>query len=353
MRRNKFSFGKILVFLSFFIIILGAIVSIGETTGYVDTSNNIVVPHSDDKITVTTSSDSDDLIVNDDGLIVNADDKNTSDNGSNTKPSGNTGNNNKPSTPTAPSNPNAPVTPSNPTVPVQEPINSIDQQNNVLRNNILNQYGINILYGSETNGYSVGGLSTSIITDPNVINNELNALKNNLALYPNGFFRELANSIPLTIYLINEYSRAGVCGVTDSNYTRAIMSLAVGTDFVETFHHENYHYMERYIFKKGGGFGSWANYNPAGFIYGNDKSYPVYNLTYAPDVYFVNTYARDYDEYEDRASVFEYMMANSKASCLNYNMPIYKKATFISSVVEQNFNTCSQSVTEYWERFIK
>lgn len=367
MKQNRVSFGKILVFLSFFIIIIGAVISIGETTGYVDTSNNIIVPHSDDKITVTTSKDSEDLVVNDEGLIVTADEANnstgdskgTASTGGNktggNKSGGNTGKtgNNKP-TPTTPTTPTQPTTPTEPTQPaVDNTINIINNQNLQLKNSIASQYGITVLYGNDTNGYSVGGLSTSIITDVYVINNELNALKNNLGLYPNGFFREITSSIPLTIYLINGYSKPGVCGVTDSNYSRAIMSLAAGSDFVETFHHENYHYMERYIFKRGGGFPEWANYNPIGFVYGQNKNYAVYNLTYAADVYFVNTYARDYDEFEDRASVFEYMMAGSKASCLNTGMPVYKKATYMSSKIEQAFNTCSPGVTEHWERFIK
>lgn len=373
MKHNKVSFGKILVFLSFFIIIIGAVISIGETTGYVDTSHNIIVPHSDDKITITTNSDSEDLVVNDEGLIVSAnedkdtgDSKGTADAGGN-KSSGNKSGGNKTggsttkpgngggkTTPSQPATPTQPTTPTEPTQPpVDNTINIINSQNAQLRNSIASQYGITVLYGNETNGYSVGGLSTSVIGDVYVINSELNALKNNLALYPNGFFKEITASIPLTIYLINNYSKPGVCGVTDSNYTRAIMSLAAGTDFVETFHHENYHYMERYIFKRGGGFPEWANYNPGGFIYGQNKNYAVYNLTYAADVYFVNTYARDYDEFEDRASVFEYMMAGSKASCLNAGMPIYKKATYMSSVIDQRFNTCSSGVTEHWERFIR
>ena len=366
MKQNRVSFGKILVFLSFFIIIIGAVISIGETTGYVDTSNNIIVPHSDDKITVTTSKDSEELVVNEEGLIVTADEaKNpTSDNKGTASSGGNktggnksggnsgkTGNNTPTPTPTTPTQPTTPTEPTQPAV--DNTINIINNQNLQLKNSIASQYGITVLYGNDTNGYSVGGLSTSVISDVYVINNELNALKNNLALYPNGFFREITSSIPLTIYLINNYSKPGVCGVTDSNYSRAIMSLAAGTDFVETFHHENYHYMERYIFKRGGGFPEWVNYNPIGFVYGQNKNYAVYNLTYAADVYFVNTYARDYDEFEDRASVFEYMMAGSKASCLNAGMPIYKKATYMSSKIDQAFNTCSPSVTEHWERFIK
>jgi len=366
MKQNKVSFGKILVFLSFFIIIIGAIISIGETTGYVDTSNNIIVPHSDDKITITTNSDSEDLVVNDEGMIVSANDssnsdnsgtKNTNDNKGTTNSGGNKssgGSKGGTTTPSQPATPTQPVTPSAPAQPaVDNTINIINNQNAQLKNSIASQYGINVLYGNDTNGYSVGGLSTSIISDVYVINSELNSLKNNLALYPSGFFREITSSIPLTIYLINTYSKPGVCGVTDSNYSRAIMSLAAGSDFVETFHHENYHYMERYIFKRGGGFPQWATYNPGGFVYGQNKNYAVYNLTYAPDVYFVNTYARDYDEFEDRASVFEYMMAGSRASCLNPGMPVFNKATYMSSVIEQRFSTVTPSVTEYWERFIK
>ncbi len=348
MKQKKFSFGRLLVFLSFFIIIIGAIISIGETTGYVDTSNNIIVPHSDDKITITTIRDSEDLVVNDEGLIVTSEEANNpnsngtaSNSGTKTNPSG--GNNTPANTTPTPSTPAS----------GGSVVNTIDAQNNSLRNSISSQYGIKILYGAETNGYSVGGVSTSVITDPNVINSELNTLKNNLALYPNGFFREITSSIPLTIYLVNKFADDRICGVTDSNYSRAIMSLATGSDFVETFHHENYHYMERFIFKNNGSFSDWIRYNPTGFVYGQNKNYPVYNVTFAPDVYFVNTYARDYDEFEDRASVFEYMMAGSKASCLNAGMPIYNKATYISSVIEQKFNTCSSGVTEYWERFIK
>ena len=365
MKQKKISFGKILVFLSFFIIIIGAVISIGETTGYVDTSNNIIVPHSDDKITVTTSSDSEGMIVTDDGMIVTQDEaKNPTtgnNNGSNTggnKPTGgNSGNNGGSKSSGGNSTPTTPSTPSTPSTPAPQPSNDpttvINNQNASIKNSIASQYGINVLYGNDTNGYSVGGLGTSVITDVNLINSELNALKNNLGLYPNGFFREITSSIPLTIYLIQGYSKPGVCGVTDSNYSRAIMSLAAGEDFVETFHHENYHYMERYIFKRGGGFPEWTTYNPGGFVYGQNKNYAVYNLTYAADVYFVNTYARDYDEYEDRASVFEYLMAGSKASCLNAGMPVYKKATYMSSVIDQRFNSCSAGVTEHWERFIK
>ena len=132
------------------------------------------------------------------------------------------------------------------------------------------------------------------------------------------------------------------------------MSLASGKEFVETFHHENYHYMERYIFKRGGTFDKWVSLNPIGFTYdGDNSSYDVYSYTGKPNSFFVNTYARDSSEYEDRASTFEYMMATSKSSCLNYNMPVYYKALMISEKIDESFSTCSPNNTEYWERFIK
>ena len=67
---------------------------------------------------------------------------------------------------------------------------TIESKNNTLRNQIENKYNVDIRYGTETNGYAVGGLSTVMLTDANRINALLNELNRNLALYPNSFFKE-------------------------------------------------------------------------------------------------------------------------------------------------------------------
>ena len=67
--------------------------------------------------------------------------------------------------------------------------------------------------------------------------------------------------------------------------------------------------------------------------------------------FFVNNYAQT-SEAEDRASTFEYMMANSKASCLNQNQPVWKKAKTMAQAMDAALTTCSPNIVDYWERFL-
>lgn len=229
---------------------------------------------------------------------------------------------------------------------------STNDPNNSLRLSIQNSYGVTIKYGSETEGYQVGGLSTISLVDSNVIQENLNRLKNAMSLYPDGFWKEIKNGgIPLTIYLIDRYSTYGVTGVTDSNYNRAIISIAVQYGFEESFYHESYHYIERYMMKKRYNYTTWTSYNPMDFSYGTINSDRSYNRTFSQDVYFVNDYAQT-SEAEDRASTFEYMMDTSKASCLNKGKPVWRKASQMSIAIDAVMNSVSPSAVEYWERFL-
>lgn len=232
--------------------------------------------------------------------------------------------------------------------------NVVQDENNNLRVSIQNTYGIAVKYGSETDGYSVGGLSTTSITDKNTIKASLEQLDYTLSLYPSGMFREIKNGgIPLTVYLINSYSEDGVTGATDSNFSFANISIAVSYPFDESFFHESYHYMERYILKKSLSYNSivWSSYNPNGFNYGNIYNGYSYKSTFAANSYFVNNYAQVSAE-EDRASTFEYMMAPTKASCLNNDMPVWRKAKLMSEMIDAALGTVSPSVVEYWERYL-
>ena len=245
-------------------------------------------------------------------------------------------------------------TPSSKPTPTPETTSELttDEVNNKLRVELQNKYGVTIKYGNETNGYSVGGMSTSIISDSSKVNKALSDLSTNLANYPNGFFREF-NSIGLrlTIYLIDTYSDSDVTGVTDPSSNNIIISIATYYPFSESFNHETYHYMERYIKIKGGLFTSWHQYNPSGFKYGTLNSNLSFDRTNIANSYFVNDYAQT-DEYEDRASTFEYMMADTKQSCMSYNLPIWNKANYMSKVIDVYFKTVKSSTVEYWERFL-
>lgn len=221
-----------------------------------------------------------------------------------------------------------------------------------LRADIQSRYGITVKYGSETTGYTVSGLTTTQLIDTNKITQVLQELNNNLATYPAGFFQEMKkNGYTLTIYLIKRYSTANVTGITDSTSKNVQISIATDYSFAESFHHELYHFIEKYIFYKGARYTTWNNLNPTNFQYGTANNSLSYNVTYSSSAYFVNNYAQT-DEYEDRASTFEYMTAKAEASCLQTGTPIWLKAKYIASQIEAIYQSVNPNTTEYWERYI-
>ena len=234
-----------------------------------------------------------------------------------------------------------------------KPNTNIEKKNDLLRKEIEKEFSIYVKYGSETEGYKVGGVTTTPITDQELINNRLNDLYDTLSLYPEGLFKEIRDGgIPLTIYLINNYSEYGITGITDSSYDYANISIAAIYDFPESFYHESYHYIERYMFKKKANFNSWDSLNPENFEYNTIDGSLSYSNTFKEDAPFVNNYAQT-SSAEDRASTFEYMMANTKASCLNKNNTVWYKATYIAMTMESVFDSIDPDTIEYWERFIK
>ena len=224
--------------------------------------------------------------------------------------------------------------------------------NKALRKQIEDSYGVKVKYASETSGYSVGGMTTTVVSDESVSQQALLNLNLALALYPNGFFQEIKNKgYPLTFYLVKCYSTENVTGVTDSSNKNIVISIATDYDFIDTFHHEIYHYIEKYMIGSGATFTSWGTLNPVGFNYGTIDSSYSYARTFSADAFFVNSYAMT-DQYEDRASTFEYMMKGSKASCLNYGNTVWLKAKTMCEQIDYFFTSVTSDVTEYWERHI-
>ena len=243
-------------------------------------------------------------------------------------------------------------TPTQPSQTPQAPTPSIEEVNNNLRKSIETSYGITVRYGVETNGYTVAGLSTVRLTDSNRINQLLNELNNNLSLYPSGFFDETKQAgYTLTIYLIKQYSQQNVTGITDSTTSNILISLATDYSFTESLHHEIYQYIEKYMYAKGANYTTWNTLNPIGFNYGETNNSYSYVSTGNINASFVNTYAQT-DQYEDRASTFEYMMDDTEAGCLQTGTPIWKKAKYISEQIDAVFQTVSPNVLEYWERYV-
>lgn len=248
---------------------------------------------------------------------------------------------------------NTPTQEVTPSQSQEKAVITIEQTNNQLRKEIENDYGITIRYGEETRGYSVAGISTEVIADQTVITDQLIRLREALNLYPKGLFREIKNGgIPLTIMLIKKYSDGTVTGITDSSYTDAVISISADYAFEDSFYHESYHYIERYLLKKGANYNSWDSLNPSNFAgWGTIDGSLSYSNTFLPTSPFVNNYAQT-EAVEDRASTFEYMMAPSKASCLNKGNVVWKKATLLADTIDLVLSSVSPDVTEYWERYL-
>ena len=235
----------------------------------------------------------------------------------------------------------------NSTTTTNKEVNTSD----VIRKRIQEKYKITVKYGKETDGYTVGGMTVSSMTNSLQITTALNNLNTALSAYPVGLFEEISASYPLTIYLIDKYSINNVTGVTDSSSRNVKMSIATSFPFGDTFNHETYHYMELYMFNRGMNYSSWTDLNPSTFNYGSVEDSLSYSVTFSSSSYFVNNYAQSSEE-EDRASTFEYMMASSKASCLNNGSPIYRKAKYMADTMDFFIDACSSNNTERWEKWL-
>ncbi len=227
-----------------------------------------------------------------------------------------------------------------------------EEENKNLKKKIKNKYGITILYGKDTDYYKIEDIDVISLTDNSMIHDSLIQLEGCLQNYPEGLFQEIRDGgLPLTIQLVHHFSDINVTGITDSNNSYAKISISVSHSFEESFYHESYHYIERYLFKKGANYNTWNAFNPNGFQYGIVDSTLSYSNTFLENSPFVNNYAQMQDT-EDRASTFEYMMAIEKAKCLTEGQTVWKKATLIARTIEYILNTVTPSTTEYWERYL-
>ena len=335
---NKYSYyATILFVISFVLITYGLILDYKSGHSFIDPINDVIstTKSKDNTIHIDTSDDVSNTTSEDSGG--KSSEKTPTADGSKSN------NTNSNSTPAIPSNDQT----------QEKAVVTIEQTNNQLRKEIEHEYGITIKYGEETRGYSVSGISTEVITDPTVITDQLIRLKESLNLYPSGLFREIKNGgIPLTVMLIKKYSENSVTGITDSSYSDATISISAEYTFEESFYHESYHYIERYLFKRGANYNSWDSLNPGNFAgWGTIDGSLSYSNTFQQTAPFVNNYAQT-AAVEDRASTFEYMMAPSKASCLNNGNVVWKKAKLLADTMDLVLSSVSPDVTEHWERFL-
>lgn len=357
MKRGKLlSLGFMLFLLSFLFIFTGLYLDYEEKHSFSDPIQDVlIITDSNDDVIISTTGDDKDGDHGDNGVfptdeVPNPDsnfengsgDTNTTVGGDDTPPSSNN------------QDPNHSIdTKNEEDIGNHNQMSDIEVANDIFRRTIEGTYGIKVRYGSDTSNYVAGNMNTISIEDPIAIQSALNQLNVTLALYPKGFFGEFSDvNLNLEIYLVQRYSTTNVTGVTDLSGNGVIVSIAMDYSFVESFHHEIYHYIEHFIERKHGEFSNWNTYNPKNFNYGTVNNNLSFNRTNNPEAPFVNNYAQTNAD-EDRASLFEYMTADIKATCFDSaEYPIWKKSSYVALMIDTYFDTVSPSIVDYWERYI-
>ena len=227
-------------------------------------------------------------------------------------------------------------------------------ENDRLRKNIKAKYGVSVGYKDEIDDNYINSYEKQY--DDQKINKILNTIDVALGKYPNSFFYEISNRWKsLTIYLVKNIN-SSMSGLTDNrNVNKVIILISTeGYLFENTLHHEIMHYIDCYLATIIGASeleNSMNNYNPSGFVYGNQTNEYVYY--YSNPAYFLSAYSKS-NYKEDRAVLFSDMMSRSlKKDYYSLGNPINEKAKVISNQLEKYFNCVSNSTNEYWSRFIE
>ncbi len=203
--------------------------------------------------------------------------------------------------------------------------------------------------------------------EPYAIARTLEALDRALALYPEGFFRQMRNTmgeggvrfIPVG-HIENDVNAVGL---TYETYGWQNIYIDVTLDtFESVICHEIWHATEGVIsYRDWVSFdpGNWSVCNPDGFFYNEDvedadpnPSRWTFNYEMdAQNVYFVDAYART-NAKEDRARIMEYVMANEDlAGALMQSPYITQKLEIMCQAIRNSFDTSTWGDLR-WERLL-
>lgn len=203
--------------------------------------------------------------------------------------------------------------------------------------------------------------------EPYAIARTLEALDRALALYPEGFFRQMRNTmgeggvrfIPVG-HIENDVNAVGLTYET-YGWQNIYIDVTLGT-FESVICHEIWHATEGVIsYRDWVSFdpGNWSVCNPDGFFYNEDvedadpnPSRWTFNYEMdAQNVYFVDAYART-NAKEDRARIMEYVMANEDlVGALMQSPYITQKLEIMCQAIRNSFDTSAWGDLR-WERLL-
>ena len=237
------------------------------------------------------------------------------------------------------------------------------------------RYGVTILLSAQAKDACDAVWDATITTtdqwpledEPHAIARMLEALDRTLALYPDGFFRQMKNTMGeggVRFMPVGHIENAvNAIGLTYETYGWQNIYIDVTIDaFDGTICHEIWHAIEGVLLTRNWDAinqEEWAACNPAGFSYNEDAETPDSNperWTFfyefsAQDVYFVDAYSRT-NAKEDRARIMEYIMATEDvAGALVQSPAIAQKLQIMCRAIRENFDTSSWGELR-WERVL-
>ena len=244
-----------------------------------------------------------------------------------------------------------------------------------LRAELEERYGVTILLSAQGQEACEAVWDAVVTTtdqwpledEPYAIARTLEALDRALALYPEGFFRQMRNTmgeggvrfIPVG-HIENDVNAVGLTYET-YGWQNIYIDVTLGT-FESVICHEIWHATEGVIsYRDWVSFdpGNWSVCNPEGFFYNEDvedadpnPSRWTFNYEMdAQNVYFVDAYART-NAKEDRARIMEYVMANEDlAGALMQSPYITQKLEIMCQAIRNSFDTSAWGDLR-WERLL-
>lgn len=252
---------------------------------------------------------------------------------------------------------------------------NVKNENELYIRKLKKEYGINILYGSDTDRI-IKSVNANKQYDENIVNSNLKEIYAALSKYPDEVFKVFKNKeYPLYVILVDKFNDDNIAIASRNKLNEVKIYISNDKKFERAFHHELFHILEYYMNDKNPGlYSEWASLNPKNFEYAQSTAnlnkeyvYPTNSSAYASSSdnnysteytevnhllntvgntendtvkvdnnYFVTKYAKT-NEKEDRAETFTELMIMERLPKFFYKgTNIRKKADYILDGIKKN-----------------
>lgn len=227
------------------------------------------------------------------------------------------------------------------------------------------KYGVNILVGEQCDTRFDEFYATQA-TDYEQVNQALSLLDRALAVYPEGFLRQLRYDTVygVTIHLIRDLQAdgsgrtgGGYAAFTQTQWDHSLMVIDIEDSTEHTYYHEFSHIIDKYLewdasqrsealYSDSG----WTNLNPGWF-----DGY-TYDYSWERSVMDGGAFIDGYSTIsptEDRARVMEYAMVNWGEHYFAAGTVLARKLDYYSRCIRDAFDTEGWTGVPLWEQYLK